>query len=114
MTKIGVPSTTILGAMLVLSLHAQSAQAVDIPRTWVSSTGSGAVCSRAAPCATFQAAHDVTTPGGEINCVDAGDYGGGLSPRLNITKSISIICDNTQAGILHDVGVGSPSAIQIS
>ena len=86
--------TTILGATFVLLLPAAPAQAA--PRTWVSSAGSGAVCSRVAPCATFAAAHTATDPGGEINCVDANDYG-----PVTITKAISIVCDNTEAGILQ-------------
>ena len=92
--------TTILGATFALLLPAAPAEAA--PRTWVSSTGSGALCSRAAPCATFAAAHTATDPGGEINCVDAGDYG-----IVTITKAISIVCDNTEAGIVTSAsGIG--------
>jgi hypothetical protein len=70
----------------------QAAQAA--PRTYVSGTGSGTVCSRAAPCATFQAAHDVTDFGGEINCVDAGEFS-----AVVIAKSITIDCAGTVGGI---------------
>ena len=95
MSKITLPSTVVLGAMLALSLHASPAQATST-RTWVASNGTNnATCGRTTPCATFQQAHDATTAGGEINCVDAGDYG-----TVNIFKAISIICDNTEAGIL--------------
>jgi hypothetical protein len=64
-------------------------------RTWVSGTGtdSGA-CTRAVPCATFQFAHGLTSPGGEINCVDAGSYG-----TLFIGKAITISCEAGTAGI---------------
>jgi hypothetical protein len=86
-------SGAVLGAALVLWLHGAPAQA--IPLTWVASNGAGAVCSRAAPCATFQAAHDATDARGEINCVDAGSY-----DSVTITKAISIVCDGTLATIV--------------
>jgi hypothetical protein len=66
------------------------APAGAIPRSWVSSTGGGAACTRAAPCATFQAAHDATDSNGEINCVDSGAFGG-----LTISRSITIDCAGT-------------------
>jgi hypothetical protein len=101
MRKIALPSTAILGAMFIVLLNAAPAQA-QLSKTWVSSTGGGTTCSRAAPCATFQLAHDATTAGGEINCVDAGDY-----QRLTIGKAISIVCDNTQAGIQATTGASA-------
>ena len=87
-----------LGALLLL-LHAGPAQATS-PRTWVASNGTNnATCSRATPCQTFDQAHTATTAGGEINCVDAANYGG-----VTITKSISIVCDNTEASIFAATG----------
>jgi hypothetical protein len=87
-------TTTMLGALLALFVHAAPAQATS-SKTWVASNGTNnATCGRATPCDTFQHAHDATTAKGEINCVDAGDYG-----PVTITKSISVICDNTEAGI---------------
>jgi hypothetical protein len=77
-------------AMLALVLYAAPAQGAA--RTWVSSAGGGATCSRAAPCATFQAAHDATDPGGEINCADAGDFGG-----VSINRAITIDCTGASA-----------------
>jgi hypothetical protein len=56
----------------------------------VSAAGGGAVCTRALPCATFQAAHDATDANGEINCIDAGQFGG-----VVIMKSITIDCSGT-------------------
>jgi len=70
-----------------------SAQAT---RTWVSGVGDDAnPCSRTAPCKTFAGAISKTATGGEINCLDPGGFGG-----LTITKSISIICDYTEGGVL--------------
>src|SRR5260370_735442 len=63
-------------------------------RSWVASFGSGSTCSRAAPCANFETALVVTNAGGEINCVDQGDFSGGLG--LVIAKSITIDCEGVQ------------------
>ena len=43
----------------------------------------------------FQAAHDATASGGEINCVDAGDF---TVAALTISKSITIDCGGTFGG----------------
>jgi len=93
-------STAMLGVMFTLLLHAAPARAQNLV-SWVASNGSGSTCTRAAPCATFAAAHDATLAGGEINCVDAGNYG-----PVAILKSISIVCDNTEAGITPAPGFG--------
>jgi hypothetical protein len=66
-----------LGAMLVLLSHTP-VQALAA-RTWVASVSAGGndahACSRSAPCKTFAVAVARTIAGGEINCVDADDYG---------------------------------------
>jgi hypothetical protein len=70
-----------------------SAQAT---RTWVSGVGDDAnPCSRTAPCKTFAGAISKTATGGEINCLDPGGFGG-----VTITKSLSIVCNYTEGGIL--------------
>jgi parallel beta helix pectate lyase-like protein len=81
-----------LAAMTVSLLSAKPAYA--IPQTFVSGAGGGATCTRAAPCATFQAAHDATDPGGQISCLDSGNFGTGTT---TITKSITIDCAGTAA-----------------
>lgn len=63
--------------------HAQNA------RSWVASNGlDTAACSRANPCATFGVAITKTNPGGEITCVDAGNFG-----EVIINKSLTINCE---------------------
>jgi hypothetical protein len=65
-------------------------------RTWVSGVGDDAnPCSRTAPCKTFAGAISKTAPGGEINVLDPGGFG-----AVTITKSISIISDSVEAGVL--------------
>jgi hypothetical protein len=57
-------------------------------------------CSRTAPCKTFQGAISKTAAGGEINCIDPGGFG-----AVSITKSMTILCDDVEAGVLVS---GSP------
>ena len=66
-------------------------------------------CSQTSPCATFQQAHDATTAGGEINCVDAGDY-----QNVAINRAISIVCDNTEAAILATGGLIGNTGVSIA
>src|SRR5438045_4016837 len=86
-----------LAALVLLLLPMAPAQALALPsRTWVSGVGDDAnPCSRAAPCLTFQHAHDTTAAGGEINCLDPGNFG-----QVIINKSISIVCDEETGHIL--------------
>src|ERR1700750_2290269 len=79
----------------LLSWSLQVHPADASPRAWVSSTGGGLVCTRSAPCATFNDAIAVVDPGGEINCVDASDYG----PITGFGKSVTIDCSATGATI---------------
>ena len=75
-------------------------------RTWVSGTGNdNDPCTRTQPCLTFQAAHDKTSAGGEVNCLDSGGFG-----AIIITKAIAIICGGVQAGVL----VAGTSAITVN
>jgi len=55
-------------------------------RSWVSHTGSDVnPCTVAAPCLTFQHAHDSTVSGGEVDALTPGDYG-----VLKIDRPITI------------------------
>ncbi len=65
--------------------HAQN------PQSWVASNGTGTACSRSAPCLSFIAAYNATLAGGEINCVDNGNFGS----LINITHSITVNCIGT-------------------
>ena len=82
-------------------------------RTWVSGVGDDAnPCSRTAPCKTFAGAISKTAAHGEINVLDPGGYGG-----VTITKSIRIISDHIEAGVLVSgtngivVNVGSTDSV---
>jgi hypothetical protein len=78
---------------LTLTAAPASAQA---SRTWVSGVGDDAnPCSRTAPCKTYAGAMPKTATGGEINCLDPGGFG-----AVTIPKSMSIVCDYTEGGVL--------------
>jgi hypothetical protein len=47
----------------------------------------------------YAVAFGLTTTGGEINCIDGGGFG-----ILTINKSISIVCDDTEGGVLAGAG----------
>lgn len=94
MRKIALALTAV-GLALGPALYSAPAQA-QATRTWVSGVGDDAnPCSRTAPCKTFAGAISKTAGGGEINCLDPGGFGG-----LTITKSISVVCDYTEGGVL--------------
>ena len=83
-----------IGAIcLVLVSMPANAQAT---RTWISGVGDDAnPCSRTAPCKTFAGAISKTATFGEINCLDPGGFG-----AVTITKSIALICDSVEGGVL--------------
>ena len=81
-----------LTIVLIAISSTKPAQALN-GRSWVSGTGSGTDCTRTSPCADFQTAHDATIDGGEIACLDPGDFT--FFTQLTITKSITIDCGGT-------------------
>jgi hypothetical protein len=88
--------TLLIAAFFATGLLYSTPAAAQATRTWISGVGDDAnPCSRTAPCKTFQGAISKTAAGGEINCLDPGGFGG-----LTITKSISLICDSTETGVL--------------
>jgi hypothetical protein len=77
-----------LCAIFMAPAHAQNV------RSWVASDGGGSICSRAAPCATFAVAYGRTNAGGEINCVDQGDFG-----PLFIFTPVTVDCTGVQGRV---------------
>src|SRR5687768_17967678 len=87
---------TVVFAAVFATLGYAAPASAQATRTWVSGVGDDAnPCSRTAPCKTFAGAISKTATGGEINCLDPGGFGG-----LTIVKSISIVCDYTEGGVL--------------
>ena len=97
-------SLSLAGASAVLAfvLAAGSARAATIDHTWVSSTGGGTACTRAAPCGDFATAYSATNAGGVISVLDSGEYG---TLTLFIQKSITIRADSVDGGAVK-VGNG--------
>jgi hypothetical protein len=93
---------TILSAAFMLLALLAATPAGAIPRTFVSGTGAGAACTRAAPCATFQAAHDAADQGGEVNCLRSGSFGG-----FTVTKSITIDCAGAVAATDGNININT-------
>ena len=86
-------SIATLGALLAFALP-QTASAQNA-RSWVASYGSDSnTCTRTSPCASFAGALSKTNAGGEINCVDQGDFGG-----TSIAKAITIDCEGVQGRV---------------
>ena len=81
---------------VVTMLLVASAASAQATRTWVSGVGDDAnPCSRTAPCKTFAGAISKTAAFGEINVLDPGGFG-----AVTITKSIRIVSDHIEAGVL--------------
>jgi hypothetical protein len=103
MTKLAILFSAAAMALGVL-LHAGAAGATPtLARTWVSGTiGSDSnPCTRAAPCATFQAAYNATIAGGEIDVLDGGEFG-----NVNIFKAITIANDGSGTAAITSSGTG--------
>ena len=95
----------VIGLAALAPLFCGSAAQAQALRTWVSGVGNDAdPCSRTAPCKTFAGAISKTVVGGIINCLDPGAYG-----TVTITKSITIDCTHTLAGVLAagSLGIGT-------
>lgn len=90
----------LLGTVAALMAFAAPAHAAA-DQTYVASTGvdTGTTCDRAAPCRTFQYAHDQTNSGGQITALDAADY-----EPVTITKSITVRANSEEASIFVTTG----------
>jgi hypothetical protein len=78
---------------IFLASWATPANAQATP-SWVSGVGNdNNACSRTAPCATFAGAISKTAAGGEIDCLDPGDFG-----AVTITVSITLDCEAVSNG----------------
>jgi hypothetical protein len=105
MTRIAIVIAA--GLALAALLPTLPAQAQNT-RSFVSGLGSDSnSCTLAAPCRSFQHAHDQTNAGGEIAVLDTAGYG-----AMTITKSISIVNPGgVEAGI---AAVSGGNAITIN
>ncbi|MBV8568762.1 MAG: hypothetical protein JO273_25245 [Methylobacteriaceae bacterium] len=101
MRKIAL-SLVVFGALAALVMP--QASLAQNARSWVASNGvDGNPCTLAQPCASFHRAIAQTNDGGEINCVDQGEFGNGLN--LVISKSLTIDCEGVQGRISITTGI---------
>ncbi len=90
-------SLAVFVASLFPLLYTAPAQALSA-RTWVSHTGSDSnTCTETSPCLTFNGALIKTSNGGEIDCLDPGDY----SSDFHITISVTIDCFAANASTVN-------------
>jgi hypothetical protein len=92
-------SLAVLAAILLPALHAAPANAANF-HSWVSRNGSdGNNCTATSPCATIGGALSQTADGGEISCLDSGNFSGFIVPI-----SVTIDCTGTvPTNFLSDV-----------
>jgi len=95
--KIGRFMLSMLATAAVMLFATSFAQAQN-NRSWVSSTGDdNAACTRAAPCRTFQGALAKTNQQGEIDAIDAAEYGNNAS-NVGAISSTSTLTIGKSAG----------------
>jgi Right handed beta helix region len=86
----------LLGALLIIAAIVPASASAQASRTYVDRTSGSDVndCLRETPCQTFQRAHDMTTPGGEVNAITTGNYS-----SVIINRPITIDGNGTQSTI---------------
>ena len=91
-----------LAASAVATLLSAVPASAQAAHTWVSSNGNDTfACSRASPCKTFKVALGKTAVGGDVICLDAGDFG-----TATIYQSVTIDCSDATASISNAGGPG--------
>jgi hypothetical protein len=104
----------VLLAIVLPQLYSVPAYA-GATRTFVSRTGNdGNFCTQLSPCQSFAAALAQTNSGGEIDCLDAGDY----TSVFQITISVTIDCHGTNASYWNSntgdgIDINAPGGIVV-
>src|SRR5438034_6164872 len=81
--------TTVIGLVALAAILPAAPVRAQNVASFVSGHGVDSnPCTLAAPCRSFQRAHDMTNANGEIDVLDPAGYG-----SLTITKAISIVND---------------------
>src|SRR5215831_17535226 len=89
------PTSVVCAIAAVLCLGLGIVPASAQLRTFVSGSGSDAnPCSLAAPCRSFQQAHNTVAAGGEVVALDAAGYG-----TLTISKAVTVTAIGIEASI---------------
>jgi hypothetical protein len=95
--------SSIAVAVFALILATSAARATQM-RTWVSHSGTGSTCSDQQPCRDFVNTLNQTQAGGEINCLDSGDFTNNMLGFV-ITQSVTIDCGGQMGALTPPVGL---------
>src|SRR5215475_9339852 len=96
-----------LAAIFFASMFNATTTSAQPTRVFVAAQGSdNNACTFAAPCRSFQKAHDTVAAGGEIIPLDDAGYG-----TVSITKSVSI---STPSGIYAGITAASGNGITVN
>lgn len=91
-----------------MALCAAPADAALLNRTYVFNSGNDSnPCTLTSPCASFQAALNTTAAGGEVICLNTGDFGnfeGSGNIGIVISQSVSIVCEGANRGTMLTAG----------
>ncbi len=94
-----------LAAIAVTALAMPHTTLAANARSWVSNAGADSnPCTLASPCKTFQRAVDNTSPGGEVDVLNPGEYG-----TISIARSITIDGGN----LAHIQATAAPGGILV-
>ena len=111
--RIALSFFSIAAFVLIASSFAQAQN----NRSWVSSTGDDtAACTRAAPCRTYQRAVNQTNQQGEVDTIDAAEYGnnvsnvGAISATSTLTISKSVTIDGNGLAFITGGNGSTPNA----
>jgi hypothetical protein len=113
MRKIALLIAAFAAAILLQLCPVPAYATTFLSQTWVSHAGNDSnSCSQGSPCLTFAGALAKTLSGGEIDCLDSGNFG-----AVQITTSLTIDCSGTHAtdfSIAGDgIDINAPSGIVV-
>jgi hypothetical protein len=101
----------VFGATILLELSLAPAYGLTSTRTWISHSGSDSNnCSQVLPCQTLSGALAKTVSGGEVDCLDAGDFTISIGVT-QVTMPVTIDCHGLVATTLN---LGSGTGIDIN
>jgi hypothetical protein len=97
----------VLAAILLPALYAAPAHAAVVLHSYVSRLGSDLnSCIEVAPCRTFSEALAQTVDGGQVSCLDSGNFG-----AFTVTISVTIDCTGTVTTAINDFLFCTPGSV---
>jgi hypothetical protein len=87
-------------ALLAFVLAIAPAASAGAAAAYLSRTGTGSACSQAAPCSSMSLAIAAAGPGGNVICLDKGNYSGAGSITFSVTISCGDFLWDAPGGII--------------